>query len=113
MFAVRKRFFNRLVDAWDINNSLKISGKFDRANLSGDMELEARLKAKIIVDRNQTKGVDHGKTQFVVNDIETALKIAKNGDTIFLEEGEYNGKKLGKKEDGSEEPIIDITKNVQ
>ena len=113
MFAVRQKFFDRLVDAWDINRSLKATGKVDCAMLSGDMELEARLTAKIIVDRNRQKGVVHGKTQFVVNDVDSALRIAKDGDTIFLEEGTYTAKQLGKKEDGSKEPIIDITKNVQ
>jgi hypothetical protein len=32
--------------------------------------------------------------QFFVNDLDSALRIAKNGDTLFIEEGTFSGRTL-------------------
>ena len=112
MFAVRKNFFERLVDEWDVSSSLNIDRKLDRD--MQDCEVKAyRSRAKIIVDANRQKGMTNDKTQFVVNDIDSALRIAKDGDVIFLEEGTYIGSKVGKKKDGSQERMIEVLKNVE
>ena len=113
MFSARQNFFGRLVDEWDINNSLNLDRKLDVDMLNGDAEIENRAKAKIIVDMNRKKGLINDKTQFVVNDIDSALRIAKDGDIIFLEEGTYSGTKLGKKKDGTEEKMIEVLKNIE
>ena len=112
MFTVRQNYFGRLVDEWDVNSSLNLDRKIDCDTLNDDV-LPIRLRAKIIVDGNREKGLINNKTQFIVNDIESALRIAKDGDLIFLEEGTYIGCKLGKKKDGTEERIIEILKNVE
>ena len=112
MFAVRKNFFERLVDEWDVSSSLNIDRKLDCDTLCPEIETY-RTQAKIIVDVNREKGMINGKTQFVVNDIDSALRIAKDSDKIFLEEGTYIGKQVGKKKDGSEERMIEVLKNVE
>ena len=112
MFAVRKNFFERLVDEWDVSSSLNIDRKLDCCIPNSDTDL-IRSRAKIIVDANREKGMINGKTQFVVNDIDSALRIAKDGDVIFLEEGTYSGNKVGKKKDGREERMIEVLKNVE
>ncbi len=47
-----------------------------------------RSAAKIIVSRDKPRGVTNDK-RFILNDLESALRIAKDGDTIFLEDGVY------------------------
>ena len=112
MYAIRKNFFDRLIDVWDINNSLNVDRRPDCDSLDIDSVEECRSNAKIVVDANRKKGMINNKTQFVVNDIDSALRIAKDGDTIFLEEGTYSGCKSGKKKDGTKQKMIEILKDV-
>merc|ERR1719323_730628 len=72
-----------------------------------------RSRAKIIVDLRRSKGVINDKTQCVVNDIDSAIRIAKDGDTIFLEEGAYIGGQFGEKKNKIKEQFIEVNKNIE
>lgn len=74
IYSVRQNFFEQLIESYE---------------KGGDMKgvPEDRAKANIIVSQQREKGFEKG--QFILNDLVTALRIAKNGDTIFLEEGTY------------------------
>uniref|UniRef100_A0A0K2UCK0 Right handed beta helix domain-containing protein n=1 Tax=Lepeophtheirus salmonis TaxID=72036 RepID=A0A0K2UCK0_LEPSM len=74
-----------LPDFLDEDNSLI----FDEGN-------DYKIRAKVIVDPHGTKGVNSTK-QFVVNDLQTALKIAQDSDVIYLERGDYDCSKKSNK----------------
>ena len=67
------------------------------------------MSAKIVVDPVARRGVLDG--QFFVNDLESALRIAKNGDTIFIEEGSYSGRTL-RQQSGNMKMVTEINKSL-
>ena len=49
--------------------------------------------------------------QFFVNDLDSALRIAKSGDTIFIEEGSYSGRTL-RQQSGNMKMVTEINKAI-
>ena len=65
--------------------------------------------AKIIVDPVARRGVVNG--QFFVNDLDSALKIAKTNDVIFIEEGTFSGRTL-RQQSSNMKMVTEINKTV-
>ena len=68
-----------------------------------------RASARIIVDPVARRGVVN--EQFFVNDLDSGLRIAKNGDVIFIEEGNYSGRTL-RQQSGNMKMVTEINKSV-
>ena len=68
-----------------------------------------RLSAKIVVDPVARRGVLDG--QIIVNDLELALRIAKNGDIIFIEEGTYSGRTI-RQQSGNMKLVTEFNKSL-
>jgi hypothetical protein len=49
--------------------------------------------------------------QFFVNDLDSALRIAKDGDVIFVEEGSYSGRTL-RQQSGKMKMVTEISKSI-
>jgi len=76
IFSTRQNYFEKMVELYESDEASQMD------------EDEERLNAKIVVSVRQKKGVLSGK-RFLVNDLASALRIAKDGDGIFLDEGIY------------------------
>lgn len=103
--TVAKEYFRirlSLFEKWANHLATKNSSLLSKEHLAFFKD-----QAKIIVGPNLGKGVVNG--QFHVNDLDSALKIAKNGDIIFLEPKVYLSK--NKPNDGSN-PKFEIKNSV-
>ena len=71
----------------------KLFEMYEEDGIDPAEEIDAERKAaKIVVGENLEKGVSEDG-RFRLNDLESALRIAKDGDVIFLEAGSYSPKK--------------------
>jgi len=77
LFSVRKKIFEKFLDYMDDAGG----GSVHEIN-------KDRASATIIVDKQGERGFKEGK--FHVQNLESALKLAQNGGTIFLENGDYS-----------------------
>jgi hypothetical protein len=102
VFNMRQTFFERMLE------------HFEGEGGSDDEISADRAAARIVVDETSaTRGVCNG--QFLLNDLESALRIAKSGDVIFLEAGTYSPKSSPENSDVSvkkKKAAFEIRKSV-